>query len=183
MTTLLASKDLLLDSLCIRCAEEADLVALEWHGEYTQFRRIFFDTFQQSILGLAKIWIAEIAGHELIGQLMVSLKGNRPELTDGVTRAYVHGFRVQSAYRNRGIGRWMMQTIENDLRQNGFLIVTLNVAKTNTAARRFYERLDYSVVGSEPGHWSYLDQYGKRQEVYEPAWRMEKMLPWAGKIP
>jgi ribosomal protein S18 acetylase RimI-like enzyme len=177
MATLLASKDLLLDNLCLRCAEEADLAALEWQGEYAYFRRLFFDTFQQSQLGFAKIWIAEITEHELIGQLMVSLKGSRLELADGITRAYVHGFRVQPAYRNRGIGRLMMQTIENDLKQNGFLIVTLNVAKTNTAARRFYERLDYSVVGSEAGHWSYQDQYGKRQEVYEPAWRMEKMLP------
>ncbi len=163
----------------MRCAEEADLTALEWHGEYAHFRRLFFDTYLQSQLGYAKIWIAEIPGQELIGQLMVSLKGNRPELADGEIRAYVHGFRVQPAYRNQGIGCWMMQIIEDDLKQSGFQIVTLNVAKTNTAALRFYERLDYRIVGDEPGHWSYLDQYGKRHEVYEPAWRMEKWVPQA----
>jgi ribosomal protein S18 acetylase RimI-like enzyme len=169
--------DALLAQLRIRCAGEADLIALEWNGEYAHFRRLFADTYRQSVLGLAKIWIAEFMGNDLIGQLMVSLKGNRPELADGITRAYVYGFRVQSAYRNQGIGGLMMHTVEDDLGQSKFRIVTLNVARTNFAARRFYERLGYSIVGNEPGHWSYLDQYGKRHEVHEPAWRMEKELP------
>jgi len=63
---------------------------------------------------------------------------------------------------------------EKDLRHKGFRVVTLNVAKTNQAARRFYERLGYTVVGDDPGRWSYIDQYGERQDVHEPAWRMEK---------
>jgi len=167
----------LFTQLHIRCADEADLVALEWNGEYSHFRRLFADTYQQSILGLAKIWIARLGGDDVIGQLMVSLKGNRPELADGVTRAYVFGFRVQPAYRNLGIGTLMMRTVENDLWQNGFRYVTLNVARTNHAAHRFYERLGYLVEGDEPGHWSFLDQYGRRHEVHEPAWRMEKQLP------
>jgi len=167
----------LLTQLHIRCAGEADLFALEWNGEYSHFRRLFADTYQQSILGLAKIWITMLGGNDVIGQLMVSLKGNRPELADGVNRAYVFGFRVQPAYRNLGIGTLMMRAVENDLWENGFRYVTLNVARTNSAARRFYERLDYLVVGDEPGHWSYLDQYGMRHDVHEPAWRMEKQLP------
>lgn len=171
------STDTILAQLCIRDAGEADLIALEWCGEYAHFRRLFADTYQQSILGLAKIWVAEIGGSVLIGQLMVSLKGNRPELADGKTRAYVFGFRVQPAYRNLGIGTLMMQTVEDNLWQNGFRKVTLNVARTNHAARRFYERLSYLIVGDEPGDWSYLDQYGNRHEVHEPAWRMEKELP------
>jgi len=177
MAALQLSNELLLDNLYMRCAEETDLTALEWHGEFAHFRRLFIDIYQQSQLGNAKIWIAEIAGRELIGQLMVSLKGSRLELADGETRAYVHGFRVQPAYRNRGIGNWMMRMVEDDLKQCSFQIVTLNVARTNTAALRFYERLDYVIVDSEPGHWTYLDQNGKRHEVYEPAWRMEKFLP------
>ena len=89
--------DTKLSQLCIRCAAEADLMALEWDGEFSHFRRLFADTFQQSVAGLAKIWIAEITGKEVIGQLMVSLKGNRPELADGKTRAYAFGFREQPA--------------------------------------------------------------------------------------
>lgn len=162
--------------LIIRCAEKADLIALEWDGEYSHFRRLFADTYQQCKLGLAKIWIAEADQTGLIGQLMVSLKGNRPELADGKTRAYVFGFRVRPAYRNRGLGGMMMQIVEKDLWKNGYQFVTLNVARTNQAARRFYERSGYIVVGDEPGNWSYVDHCGQQHDVHEPAWRMEKRL-------
>jgi ribosomal protein S18 acetylase RimI-like enzyme len=163
--------------LCIRCAGETDLKALEWGGEFAHFRRLFADTYQQSTIGLAKIWIAEINSNYLIGQLFVSLKGTRPELADGVSRAYVYGFRVRPAYRNRGVGGMMMHAIEDDLWQDGFRIVTLNVAQTNDAALRFYKRSGYRIVGSDPGRWSYLDQFGIKHDVHEQAWRMEKVMP------
>jgi hypothetical protein len=54
--------------------------------------------------------------------------------------------------------------------------VTLNVGLNNLDARRFYDRLDYIVVDSEPGNWSYIDEKGKRRDVHEPAWRMIKDL-------
>ena len=170
------SNEILPAQLNIRCAGEYDLAALEWEGEYVHFRRLFADTYKQSQTGKAKIWIAVIPEDHLIGQLFVSYYGARPELSDGVTRAYIYGFRVKPEFRNRGVGRKMMHTAEEDLWQAGFHIATLNVAQDNPAARRFYERIGYSVVANEPGNWSYLDQFGRRQDVCEPAWRMEKEL-------
>jgi ribosomal protein S18 acetylase RimI-like enzyme len=164
------------DHVRILCAEEADLEALEWEGEYSHFRRLFADTFQLALHGQAKIWIAKTIDGNLIGQLIVSLNGGRIELADGKTRAYIFGFRIRPAYRNQGIGAEMMFMVEKDLRKNGFRKIALNVAQTNHAARRFYERLGYQVVGDDPGRWSYLDQFGERRDVHEPAWRMEKDL-------
>ncbi len=66
--------------------------------------------------------------------------------------------------------------LETDLEARAFRLVTLNVGRQNPDARRFYERYGYRVVADEPGRWSYLDDMGKRQEVHEPAWRMEKVL-------
>ena len=160
----------------ISCADEIDINALEWEGEYAHYRHLFADMFQLSLLGQAKIWVANTVDRYLVGQLLVSLKGGRPELADGHNRAYVFGFRVRPAYRNQGLGTMMMLVVEKDLHLNGFRVVTLNVAKTNQAAIRFYERRGYRVVGDDPGRWSYIDQYGERQEVHEPAWRMEKEL-------
>lgn len=162
--------------LTIRCAGEDDLGALEWEGEFAHFRRLFLDAYRQARAGKAKIWVALIPVDYLIGQVLVSLSGARPELSDGVTRAYIYGLRVKQEFRNRGVGRTMMHTVEGDLRQAGFRIATLNVALVNTDARRFYERIGYLVVANEPGNWSYLDQFGHRQDVCEPAWRMEKEL-------
>ncbi len=166
----------MLSQVIIRQAIEKDLPALEWDGEYTHFRRLYADVYHGVVNKDALMWIAEIPGQGLIGQLFISLISSRPELADGQARAYVYGFRVKPAFRSQGIGTAMMEWIERDLYQRGFRRVTLNVSKENNGARRLYERLGYHVVGSEPGRWSFIDDKGQRQDVHEPAWRMEKIL-------
>jgi ribosomal protein S18 acetylase RimI-like enzyme len=160
----------------VRQANQADLPSLEWDGEYTHFRRLYADAYTMVVQGNAIIWIAEQNGSGLIGQLFVSLLGNRLELADGVTRAYIYGFRIRPQFRNQGIGTMIMHTIEADLKRRGFRQITLNVGQENHAARRFYDRLGYLVVGPDPGRWSYIDDKGKRRDVLEPAWRMIKDL-------
>jgi ribosomal protein S18 acetylase RimI-like enzyme len=162
--------------ISIRQANRDDLIDLEWEGEYTHFRRLYADTYNLVEQGKAIIWIAESDGAGLIGQCFVSLKGNRPELADGSVRAYVYGFRVRPEFRNQGIGARIMYTLEADLESRGFRQVTLNVGKDNREARRFYDRLGYSVIGDDPGRWSYIDDRGKRRDMHEPAWRMMKEL-------
>jgi ribosomal protein S18 acetylase RimI-like enzyme len=165
-----------MNPIFIRQAEKDDLVALEWKGEYAHFRRLYADTFMLVEQGAAIIWIAETNGSGLIGQCFVSLKRYRPELADGIVRAYIYGFRVKPEFRNQGIGGQIMHTVEADLRNRGFQQVTLNVGQENPNARRFYERLGYRVVGADPGYWSYTDDKGRRIDMHEPAWRMSKNL-------
>ncbi|OGO11639.1 MAG: hypothetical protein A2Y53_05335 [Chloroflexi bacterium RBG_16_47_49] len=165
-----------MNQVFIRQATKDDLPSLEWNGEYSHFRRLYADTFTLVQDAKAVIWIAEMDGRSLIGQCFVSLKGNRPELADGTQRAYIYGFRVKPQFRNQGIGTTMMQIIEDDLKQRSFTQVTLNVGQNNQAARRFYERLRYVVIGSDPGRWSYINEKGKRRDMHEPAWRMIKDL-------
>ncbi len=160
----------------IRQAKKDDLIDLEWDGEYTHFRRLYADAYCMVEQGKGMIWIAEADGDGLIGQCFVSLKGGRPELADGVSRAYIYGFRVRPQYRNNGIGTRIMYTIEQDLWKRGFRQVTLNVGKDNEDARRFYDRLGYQVTGSDPGQRYYIDEKGKRRDMHEPAWRMVKSL-------
>jgi ribosomal protein S18 acetylase RimI-like enzyme len=160
----------------IRQATKDDLPNLEWNGEYTHFRRLYADTYLSVQQAKAVMWIAELNGSGLIGQCFVSLNGNRQELADGTTRAYIYGFRVQPRYQNQGIGTLMMQTIESDLKRRGFQQIILNVGQDNHDAKRFYERLQYSIIGVDPGRWYYIDDKGKRIDVHEPAWRMIKDL-------
>src|SRR4030042_4733644 len=75
----------------IRQANKDDLPDLEWNGEYKHFRRLYADTYLMATQGQAILWIAELKSSGLIGQCFVSLKGNRPDLADGVTGAYTHG--------------------------------------------------------------------------------------------
>jgi ribosomal protein S18 acetylase RimI-like enzyme len=158
----------------IRTATQADLPALEWGGEFIYFRRLYHDVYQNACRGRAVIWLAEMPPTGLIGQVFVQLDSARKELADGVSRAYVYGFRVQSPFRSAGVGGRLLDTLEADLQKREFRWVTLNVGRQNLQARRFYERCGYRVIAAEPGIWSYLDHLGQRQEVHEPAWRMEK---------
>jgi len=160
----------------LRHAVEKDLQFLEWGGEYKHFRGVYRDVYQSSLTGKAIIWIAEIADAGIIGQAFVSLNGSRQDLSDGVDRAYIYGFRVKPVYRSRGVGASMLRKIEADLESKGFSCVTLNVARENKDAQKLYERMGFIIVAEEPGRWSYIDHLGKRQEVCEPAWRMEKSL-------
>ncbi len=160
----------------IRQATHADLPALEWDGEFSHFRRLYADAYRAAENGNGLIWVAIFPGLGVIGQVFVSLRGSRPDLADGVTRAYIYGFRVRPAHRNQGLGARMMLVVEADLRQRGYRLMTLNVARQNLAARRFYERLGYRVVAADPGRWSYVDHEGHRRNVFEPAWRMEKLI-------
>jgi len=74
------------------------------------------------------------------------------------------------------VGSSLLQAAEYDLVLRKFQVLTLNVGRQNSNARRFYERHHYLVVSAEPGKWSYIDHLGRRQEVNEPAWRMQKEL-------
>jgi ribosomal protein S18 acetylase RimI-like enzyme len=166
-----------LHPVCIRAANPSDLPALEWGGELKHFRRLFADTYERVAQGQAVIWIAELPEAELIGQLFLSFRSGRPELSDGSTRGYIYGVRVRSEYRNRGIGTQLMLAAETELVERRFSYATLNVGRDNPKAQRLYERLGYRVVAPEAGRWSYEDENGLRHEVNEPAWRMEKFLP------
>jgi ribosomal protein S18 acetylase RimI-like enzyme len=165
-----------LHQVCIRTAARSDLHALEWDGELEHFRRLFADAYERVEQGQAVIWIAEIPVTGLIGQLFLSLRSGRPELSDGVTRGYIYGVRVRTEYRNRWVGTQLMLAAENELIERRFYYATLNVGRDNPKAQRLYERLGYRVVAPENGRWSYEDENGLRREVHEPAWRMEKLL-------
>ena len=168
--------------IVIRNAYRHDLPALEWNGEFQKFRVIYQDVYQSSLRGEAVMWIAEHKFLGIIGQLFVQLVSTRKELADGLERAYLYGFRIQPAYRGRGIGSQMLKVAESDLWERGFRFISLNVSRENEEARQLYERNGYIVVAAEPGKWSYIDDLVKRQEVYEPAWRMEKEISRSKKV-
>jgi ribosomal protein S18 acetylase RimI-like enzyme len=169
-------QDIWLQQVVIRHVTEADLVAMEWEGEYAHYRNMYADAFERALFGRSVLWVSELSGKGLLGQVFIQLVCDRPELADGHYRAYLYGFRVREAYRSRGIGSMMMKVVESDLRKRGFRSLTLNVAKDNTRARHLYEKMGFRIVAPEPGIWSYLDDKNIWHTVEEPAWRMEKRL-------
>lgn len=165
-----------MDAVVIRLAERSDLPALEWNGEFQHFRKVYADAYQRMERGMTLIWVAEWPYGEIAGQLFIQMVCDRPELADGVERAYLYSFRVRPEYRSHGLGSRMMDVVEQDLRDRGFHYVTLNVARDNPRAQHLYIRRGYRVVAPEAGIWSYPDDKGNWRRMEEPAWRMEKLL-------
>lgn len=166
----------LLQQVRFRLIKQVDLPALEWEGEFIHFRRLYADVFHRSERGDGLMWAAEFAESKIIGQLFISLSTGIINSINGSKRAYIYGFRIRPEYRGQGIGSAMMRWVERDLVERGVKSVTLNVAQNNLDALRLYKRIGYQIVGYEAGEWSYVDHNGERQQVKEPAWRMEKQL-------
>ena len=165
-----------LDDVTIRTMVDTDLPGLEWEGEYRHFRRVYADAYHRMQRGLSVLWVAEHPERGIVGQVFIQLVCDRPELADGVERAYLYSFRVRKEYRSFGLGSRIMEAVEEDLRERGFQYVTLNVARDNPRAQQLYVRRGYHVVAPEAGIWSYPDEKGVWHRVEEPAWRMEKAL-------
>jgi len=176
MEKTLSAASIKLQDLTIRQVREEDLPALEWEGEYQKYQRMFASLYKESLSGRTLLWVVALPRGGLIGQTFVMLKSSELEAADGRNRAYIFAFRVKPAWRNCGIGQYLMHFVESDLSERGFKFVTLNVAKDNHSALRLYKRLGYKVIGSRPGNWTFRDHEGRLQHVHEPAWRMIKTL-------
>jgi ribosomal protein S18 acetylase RimI-like enzyme len=176
MQTVITQQDAWLARIQIRLITKDDLPSLEWDGEYTYFRRVYADAFNRFQRGLSVLWVADLPGVGVIGQVFIQLICDRPELADGTDRAYLYSFRVRPKFRSAGLGTRIMQVVFDDLRRRGFRSLTLNVAKDNPRARKLYERNHFHIVAHEAGHWTFQDEKGAWQTVEEPAWRMERRL-------
>jgi ribosomal protein S18 acetylase RimI-like enzyme len=166
----------ILSRIIIRALEKNDLPALEWDGAYTHYRKLYQIAYERSrtLKGLA--WIVELPDIGMVGQVFFQLICSRPELADGLTRAYLYSFRIKPAYRRMGIGSALLKFCEADLIERHVRYITLNVARDNKSAIKLYQQNGYKIVAPEPGLWQYEDHMGVWHQVIEPAWRMEKQL-------
>ena len=164
------------EEIHIRPIQKADLPALEWEGEYRHFRRLYAEHYESFRAGSTLIYIAESQAGIMVGQVFILLYSRNSEVADGMHRAYLFSFRIKPAYRNQGLGSYMLAFVEEQLLQRGYSIVRLNVAQDNPKARALYDRLGYEVIGYSPGVWQYQDDEGAWQTMREPAWKMLKRL-------
>jgi ribosomal protein S18 acetylase RimI-like enzyme len=161
----------------VRPLEERDLPALEWNGEFLHFRNLFRQAFEDMRIGTRLLLVIEHRpSGEIVGQIFIQWNSSDPRFADGRRRGYLYSLRVKPAFQRRGLGRRLMDAAEEILRQRGMDTASIGVEKDNRDARSLYERQGYRIIAEDPGCWSYIDHLGKRQEVSEPAWLMEKKV-------
>lgn len=161
--------------ITIRLAKKADLVRLEWYGQYTHYRHVLRRSYREQKMGRRFMLVADCNGFP-IGCIFIQLKSARRAIADGSQRAYLYSLRVMEMFRGMGIGTRLIQEAEALVMERGFRWTTIAVAKDNPDAQRLYERLGYRIFAEDPGHWSYIDHQGQTRRVHEPCWILEKCL-------
>jgi ribosomal-protein-alanine N-acetyltransferase len=66
----------------------------------------------------------------------------------------IHNLAVHPAYRRRGIGGALLETVVEEARRQGVSRVTLEVRKSNEAAQKLYHALGFSAKGVRKGYYS-----------------------------
>ncbi|MEP7359078.1 MAG: GNAT family N-acetyltransferase [Anaerolineales bacterium] len=163
------------EKVVIRSLREGELPALEWDGQYTHFRRVFQQTYDDMVRG-QRLMLVAVAGPAMVGQVFVQLSSTEARYADGYSRGYIYSLRVRPEWQSRGIGTRLMQAAENGLQARGFRTAVIAAGKDNPGARRLYERLGYKTFADDPGVWYFQDVNGAQQSVVEPCWVMQKDL-------
>ncbi|MCP4685684.1 MAG: GNAT family N-acetyltransferase [bacterium] len=84
-------------------------------------------------------------------QLVLNNADNDPELANGEDIAHTHNLQVRSELQGRGIGRRMMEFVEEKAREMGKKTLTLGVDDSNERAAGLYRKLGYRLFKEEPG--------------------------------
>ena len=162
-------------AVLIRHATDADLLALEWDGEYTHYRRMYRHAMQDSKRGNRVLLVAELDG-EIIGQIFIYFRPSWSRHFPNEQAGYLHSFRVKPQFRKQGIGTSLVRHAESILIERAFQRSIISVAKDNQVAVRLYKSLGYSIFTEDPGQWSYVDDRGRIQHVEEPVHLLQKRL-------
>jgi ribosomal protein S18 acetylase RimI-like enzyme len=153
----------------IRAVQADDLPKLEWFGSLAHWRDVNRRTFNDHQAGLRLMFVADLHNFP-IGQVVVDVASHE--------YAYLYALRVMEPFRSLGVGTQLIKTAEHVARSHGFRQIHLAVEKTNTPARRLYERLGFEIFTQRVDVWSYVDHQGQTHWVHEDVYGLRKVLHW-----
>ncbi len=151
------------------CGRE-DLPRLEWFGMFAMHRQIICQTFAAQQRREAMMIIADLNGWP-VGQIWIDLASKSPEAA-GVLWA----FRVFPILQRLRIGTRLILSAERFLAQRGYSFAEIAAEKSDSIARRLYERLGYQLTGAERVEYSYTQPDGTIVHVPLDEWLLRKEL-------
>ena len=153
--------------ITIRAARIEDLKKLEWYGAYAHFRDLYQRTWRDHVASRRLMMVADLNTFP-VGQVWVDVTPH--------TYAYLYALRVMEPFQGLGIGTALIETAEDIARGRGYRVIQLAVERSNTSARRLYERQGFRIFTQRVDHWSYTDHHGNIQWVQEDVFGMQKEL-------
>jgi len=119
-----------------------------------------------SLAGERPSWVAELAG-ETVGMVSLELVDDDSEVADGKDVAAVTSLSVLASAARKGIGRALTVFAEEQARERGVRVLTLNTRPTNAAAVALYEGLGYRRWKQQERPWG-LAIYLRKQLDADP---------------
>ena len=125
----------------------AEVHALSWQAAYagliepqflkTRTLQRSLETFKRN--GCTEIWLAEQAD-KIVGFCRIGREKDNGELLGEIVALY-----LLPQFQRQGIGKRLMQTGIDQLRQRGYSTIVLWVLKSNVLARQFYEHCGFTA--------------------------------------
>jgi ribosomal protein S18 acetylase RimI-like enzyme len=153
--------------MVVRGVRADDLSKLEWFGTMSHWRNVTRRTFNDHLAGQRLMFVVDINDFP-VGQVVIDVTPR--------DYAYLYALRVMEPLRGLGIGTALLRTGDLVAREHGFRQIQLAVEKSNTAARRLYERFGYDIWTQRVDVWSYVDHQDQTHWVHEDVYGMRKWV-------
>jgi ribosomal protein S18 acetylase RimI-like enzyme len=86
-----------------------------------------------------------------VNSIPVGFVHMRFEIETGQTRTYIFEFQIEPEFQRKGLGKFLLQTVEFITLKRGIESVMLTVFRINTAAMAFYGANHYKLHEMSPG--------------------------------
>src|SRR5271156_6760902 len=109
-------------------------------------------------------WIAERPENKLAGFVIIERASRKGRLA-----GHIVTLDVDPGERRRGLGTLLMETAEEQMRQEGAGVLSLEVAENNPAAQQFYRSLGFVTRGRIAKYYGGMVDAEVMEKVIEPA--------------
>ena len=126
--------------------------------------------------------IVSIGGGGLMGGVATAVKSLRPQariwgvetvgadcMAQALAAGHIVTLDIDPVERRRGLGTLLMQTAEEQMRQGGAGVLSLEVAENNPAAQQFYRSLGFVTRGRIAKYYGGVVDAEVMEKVIEPA--------------
>lgn len=88
---------------------------------------------------------------------------------------HIHKYAVDPAYRSHGFGDYLLNSLEQILKDRGLQKISLYIDPQNTGARKFYERNEFIFISDHNGMCYFEKQISLVIAIHQP-----NFFPWLG---
>ena len=123
----------------IRKLKATELSILTQLFNYKDIDDMIFENTRNIENGIIDIF-ALFDNDSLIGELHVKYDNEDKDFAEKGKRAYLFAFRVHNDYQGKGLGSYLLKTVIDELKANGYHELTVGVEDDNIRAKYMYKK-------------------------------------------